>query len=231
MARRSLPTRDSALLGWSLNFTTLINAAPATYGLTPALAAGYSALHDAYARALAAADPAIRSKFSTATKNEARTRLRANARLLLNLIAGTAAVTDAQKIALGFALRGTASPAPRPAEPPSMAVASVSGFTVKIDLYDHATLIRHKPAGVSGASLFSYVGEAPPSDLTQWKFEGLTGRSTMNITFPSTIAPGTKIWFSARWFNNRKQSGPASSPICTNLHGGTVQSPNIAAAA
>src|SRR5438128_1155057 len=105
-----LPDTDDALLGWSVNFKTLITATPTAYGLTAALATAYGALHDTYATALAAADESIRTKASIAAKNTARRNLKIDARLLDLLVQGTAAVTDAQKLALGLNVKAAPSP-------------------------------------------------------------------------------------------------------------------------
>src|SRR5690242_16315864 len=96
-----LPDTDAGLLAWSANFKSLITATPTAFGLTTSLATSYGALHDAYASALAAADPAVRTKGSVAAKNTARTNLKADARLLDRLVQGTASVTAAQKLSLG----------------------------------------------------------------------------------------------------------------------------------
>jgi hypothetical protein len=227
MARRSLPTSDSRLLQWSLNFKTLIGATPAAFGLTPALAASYAALHDAYTTALAASDPTNRSRSTTATKNEARTTLRTNARLLMNMIAGTAGVTESQKVELGFALRGAASAIPAPTAPPSLQILLVTAWTVKLKLRDsQSSANRGKPPGVSGASLFVWFGgnaeQDPPTDLSDWKFQGNTGRTLIDINFPSTLPPGSKVWIAAFWFNGRKQGGPLTTPVGVHLQGGSV---------
>lgn len=223
MAQSFLPDSDAALLAWSLNFKTLIVATPTVYGLTAPLATAYGVLHDAFATALAAADPAIRTRASVATKNTARTALKNNARLLANLVSGTASVTNAQKLALGLTVRAEPSPIPPPATAPSLDVLSVSGWTVKIRLHDAASSsARGKPAGVDGAAVFSYVGATPPADLSGWKFEGNTGRTTLDVAFDTALAPGTRVWLSAFWFNGRKQNGPSSSLVATNLQGGTV---------
>jgi len=74
-----------------------------------------------------------------------------------------------------------------------------------------------------GASIFSFVGPTPPTEISDWKFEGSAGRVTkIDVTFPSTLAAGTKVWLCAFWFNGSKQSGAACDPICTNLPGGRV---------
>ena len=76
--------------------------------------------------------------------------------------------------------------------------------------------------GVYGASLFSFVGTAAPSDIGQWKFEGNTGRTRRVVEFDNTVAAGARVWLTAFWFNGRKQSGPAATPVSTNVQGGGV---------
>ncbi len=223
MARTFLPSSDAALLAWSLNFSTLITATPTAYGLTATLATAYTTLHTAYGSALAACDPAIRTRSAVATKNTARTNLKNNARLLANLVEGTATVTTAQKLALGLTVRATPSVIPVPADQPGLDVISVFGWTVKVRLHDTASgKKRGKPPGVSGASVFSFVGTTPPADIGSWQFEGNTGRTSVDVVFPSTVVPGAKVWLTAFWFNGRKQSGPACSPVGANLPGGSV---------
>jgi len=218
-----LPNTDAGLLAWSLNFKTLITSAPTTYGLTASLATAYGTLHDSYATALAAADPAIRTKTAVANKNSARTALKNNARLLNDLVQGTASVTDGQKLELGLTVRATPTPIPPPSSAPGLDVLSVSGWTVKIKLHDSdSTAKRGRPAGVIGAAVFSFVGAEAPTDIAAWRFEGNTGRTKLDVAFPDTLAPGAKVWLTAFWFNGRKQSGPACAPVSTNLQGGSV---------
>lgn len=218
-----LPDTDSGLLAWSLNFKTLIQAGAVSYGLTVPLATAYGALHDAYADALAAADPAIRTRGSVAAKNTARANLKANARLLDRLVQGTGTVTDQQKRDLGLNVRSAPSPIPPPADAPGLDILSVSGWTVKIKLHDTASSARRgKPPGVTGASIFSFVGAEAPADIGSWQFEGNTGKTSGTVTFPNTLAAGAQVWITAFWFNGRKQSGPACAPVPTNLQGGGV---------
>lgn len=218
-----LPRTDAALLAWSLNFKTMITATPTDYGLTAALATAYGALHDAYAAALqTATDPSTRTKGSVEAKNASRTALKANARLLANLVNGTASVTDAQKLDLGLTVRDlNPTPIPPPSAAPELDVVNVSGRTVKIRLRDAAVPSRRgRPVGVIGASVFSYVGETPPEDISGWKFEGSTGLTSVSVTFPVTVPPGAQVWLTAFWFNPRKQSGPACTPVSTHVQFG-----------
>jgi hypothetical protein len=142
---------------------------------------------------------------------------------LAKLIEGTASVTNAQKFALRLNVRSAPTPVPVPSAAPGLDIVSVSAWTVKIKLHDTSSSAkRGKPPGVTGASLFSFVGATPPSDISSWQFEGNVSRTNVDVTFPNTIAGGTKVWISAFWFNNKKQSGPNSSPVSTNLQGGSV---------
>jgi hypothetical protein len=218
-----LPNKDAALLAWSLNFSTKITATPTAYGLTAAIATAYGTLHTNYATALAACDPNERNKILVATKNTARTALKNQARLLAKLVEGTSTVTDAQKLELGLNVRATPAPIPPPANAPGITVLATIGNTVKLRLFDATDAARRgKPAGVDGASVFSFVGTAAPTDESAWNFEGVTSRTRIDLVFPGTVAPGAKVWFTAFWFNNRKQSGPAATAVGTNIPGGSA---------
>ena len=95
-----------------------------------------------------------------------------------------------------------------------MDVLSVSGHTVHVRLHDaNNPGKRGKPAGCKGAALFSFVGTAAPGDPSLFKFEGNTTRTSFDVIFPDSVAPGTMVWVTAVWFNERTQSGPACSPI------------------
>jgi hypothetical protein len=219
----TFPRTDDGLLAWSLNFKTLITATPITYGLTAAQATAYGTVHTNYATALQACDPAVRNKTSTMAKNDARTALKTAAQQTASIVEGTPTVTDSQKISLGLNVRRPPSPVPAPSSSPGLDVVSTSGWMVQIRLHDTtSTKKRGKPPGVSGASVFSYVGATPPTDIGAWKFEGNTGKTTVDVTFPITLPMGTKVWLTAFWFNGRKESGPACLPVSATIYGGTV---------
>jgi hypothetical protein len=79
---------------------------------------------------------------------------------------------------------------------------------------------------VDGAVIFSYIGARPPApeDSESWRFEGLTSRRQFSIHLPSSTPPGTTVWITARWFNRRKQLGPAAQPSYANIPGWLQQS-------
>ena len=223
MASTNPPRKDDALLAWSANAKTLITATPTAYGLTAAFATQYGGIHDLFATALAACEPGVRTQAAVAAKNTARANLLEQIRLMTNLVNGTATVTDAQKITLGITVRAQPSPQPPPSSWPILTVKSSYGTMVTLGLgSSDPGSKRGRPAGVFGASVFSFVGAEAPSDISEWKFEGNTGRTQLTVTFPSDTAPGTKVFFTAFWFNGSKASGPACAAISTNLPGGSV---------
>ncbi len=77
-----------------------------------------------------------------------------------------------------------------------------------------------KPAGVKGASLFSFVADQAPSDLSAWSFAGDTTENVHDIVVPPQTAAGAKVWLTAFWFNNRMESAPEASPSSTHVPGG-----------
>lgn len=217
-----LPYTDDGLLAWSLNFSTRITATPTAFGLTAALATSYATLHSAYAAALADCDPNTRSKALVSTKNQARANLKANARLLAKLVDGTASVTDAQKLELGLNVRKQPTPIPAPTQVPVLTVEKVSGWTVSVRLKTVQGGTRGRLAGTLGAAVFSYVGVNPPTDISQWTQQGLVGKAMFDVVLSDELAPGTKVWLTAYWFNGRKESGPACPPVATYIQGGGV---------
>jgi hypothetical protein len=217
------PSTDSGLLAWANHFSTTIAAGPPTiYGLTSAQSTSFATTVTAYQTALTACEPTVRNRAATAAKNSAKASLKLAATQLANIIYGQATVSDAQKIALGLTVRAKPTPIPAPAEAPALEVVIVTGRTVKIRLHNSETGKRGRPAGVTGATVFTYIGATPPSDASLWTFQGSTSKTVVDIAFSPTLAPGTEVWVIAYWCNGKLQSGPPCSPVPAYLAGGSV---------
>ena len=220
---KTFPTADTALLAWSLGFSTKLLESPNLFGISEAQAEAYATVHENFASAMAAVVPALRSKTATAEKNSARAALKLAAKQMIDRVNGSPTVTVAQKLSLGISVRVKPTPAPLPVTAPGVNVISVTAWTVNLKLYDTASSgNRGKPTLMSGAVLYSYVGETPPVNIGEWKTEGMSGRTFQSVTFDGSNPPGTKVWFSALWFNARLKIGPSSPPISTHLQGGSV---------
>jgi hypothetical protein len=81
---------------------------------------------------------------------------------------------------------------------------------------------RGRPPGVDGIAIFSHVGEVAPTTNDGWKFEGNATRMKIDVVFPASVAPGSKVWLTAFFFNPRAMSGPAATPVSTYLPGGAA---------
>ena len=216
----TFPTNDPGLLAWSLNFTTKLNLDPVQYGTTLVRAAAYQTVHDDFAAKLALVDPSTRNKVAVIEKNDARNVLKTQAKALASTIDGTLTVTDAMKADLGLTIRSMPTSIPAPAFSPVVDVKDVNGHTVRILVHGPDSLRRALPEGCEGMAVFSHVGEVCPTDPSLFKFEGNTTRCVMDITFPDSVAPGATVWITAMYFNERKQSGPGSTPVSTKIQFG-----------
>ena len=222
MARDFIPHTDADLLAWGDNFSTLISANPTGYSLTAAIATELAGKQAAYASALAAAtNPPTRGGATIHVKDEARTDLVAYCRQLARVIQGSMIVTNAQRYNLGLTVKDqTPSPINPPTEPPVLEVASVTGRMLKLVLREQGSERRGKPAGVAGATLFSYIGATPPASLRDWTNEGMVTRTNFDFEFAPTVAAGSQVWLCACWYSPRAQPGPTCLPISTYLGGG-----------
>ncbi len=221
-----LPLTDAGLLNWSANFNTQLDALtdPTIVGLTSAQATQYASAQSAYDAAYTAAtDPSTRGKATVFAKNEAKKSLVAISREFAMAVTNHPGVTDQQRLDFGLTVRDTEpTPVPPPSTSPTIDVLSVDGWTFNLRLHNGDSTSRAKPEGVKGATVFSYVGDQPPVDVDDWKFEGSQTRTEVTIEFPTTLSPGTKVWITAFWFNPTSQSGPAAMPISRFINYGNM---------
>ena len=207
-----MPKRNADFLEWSRSFSQQINAAPTQFGLTPLQTSEYAALHAAFADAYhTAATPSTRTPPSIEAKRQARRAAERVARLLVRIIQATPTVTNAQKVGLALTVRDRSQMlVARPTESPRLFTKLLHGSTVRITLLGVNTTSRSKPEGVAGAMVFSYVGDVPPGDFSQWD-QMATTNPRLTMTF-NDVVPGAKVWLAAAWFNPRMERGPACAP-------------------
>jgi hypothetical protein len=225
--------KTATIVTGSANFASLISTGFAAYGLTTGQATAFGALNTALQAVYSTAiEPMTRTAPTIAAKNQAIVNMRANAILLAKIIYATPTVTNAQLLGLGLQPRMARTPIPAPGVRPALDIIAVSGRTVSVSIHDSASSnSRGKPAGVSAAWVYSFVGASYPSDPTAWNFEGSSTKAKFDIVFPTSVAGGSQVWLCAAWINNRQQSGPVSMPISTNIAGGGMGSSTMKIAA
>jgi hypothetical protein len=218
------PTKDVDLVPYSLNFGAKITANPGDYQTTAAVATEFETKRLAYANAVAAVQAAreagIRNSQLVATKDTLKASLLQFGRALYAAIQFSPNVTNANKIAAGVHVRKTEpTPSNPPAFAPGMEVTSVNGRLVKARIFDAQDLTsKARPAGTIGAMILSHIGPTPPENVRDWTLEGATGDLTIDVLFPESTEPGTKVWLTSYWFNARKASGPACNPVDTIIN-------------
>lgn len=219
---RYLPTTNEGLLNWSANFDQKISdlADPTVIGLSADEVAQYTAAQKEYADKLAASThPDTRGGSTINAKNIAKKELIRLSRKFAMAMTNYPGVNDEQRYNFGLTVRDTEpTPVPKPDSAPDMKVLKVYGRTLEVRLRDADNPDRRgKPTGVSGAAVFSYVGENQPATEAEWVFEGNMSKTNFEIDFPETVPNGSKVWLTAYWFNTTKQAGPPTTPISTHL--------------
>lgn len=216
MPRNFLPGSDAGLLSWTANFATRVAEHAAAWGVPAARVAGYVALQSGYAEALrAATDPTTRTVVAIRAKDAARQALTAETRRLARTLRGTAAVSEAQRIALGLGARPVRRKrVPRPRVAPALRVAGVEGGRVELRLINRESPERRgRPVDVGGAYLYRFVGAQPPRDEAGWSFCGGTTAVRVVLEVGAELEPGETVWFTARWRNYRDEKSPWAEPV------------------
>ncbi|HEV2295153.1 MAG TPA: hypothetical protein VGR35_14965 [Tepidisphaeraceae bacterium] len=224
MGKSWLPLKNETLRAFCQAFLATASPAPATYGLVAGDITSLSAATLNYSDALAVTDePSTRTRVSVAARDMAKKSLIALMRNLYKKV-NAANLTDDKRQALGLPIVDVEPTSiPRPGMKPTVAVVSRDENRVRVRLFDPADPnSRAKPPGVSGAAVFTFVGEVAPTTEVGWKFEGNTTRTIVDIDFPASVTPGSKVWITAFWFNPRAFSGPAATPVSTYLPGGAA---------
>jgi hypothetical protein len=213
---------DHLLYTGAQNFAAKVAKNPQQYGLSSEQLSEFQAASTSYGTAyLAAIDPETRTKSKVAAKNAAKRSLKSIASDLAKVIDGTPSVTAEMKIDLGLNVRKHPSPNPPPTVRPAITIVGVTGRTVTIKIRQTGESSRRgKPAGVLGASVYTFVGTNYPTDPMGWTFDGTTTKTTHKIVFADNVPNGAQIWVCAAWFNRKTETGPVSIPVTTNIQGG-----------
>lgn len=230
-----IPARDSTLDSWADNFSTLVTASPATYGLTApdavAIANAFATWHAAYLLGGSTGSPPVPinpSTFTTVTvaaKNSAKFAMIVILRTYASQIRINPGVTNADKIALGLNLpNNTPSPIPVPLTFPLLSIVSAGPGTQIIRFADSATpASRAKPFGAVGMQLFRGVGVAAITDVNLTDFYAQLTSQPFQASFLIGDAGKVATYF-ARWITRGRtvgeaaaQLGPWSAPVSQNI--------------
>lgn len=222
MSKDFIPRTDDGLKAFAAPFSAKVTATPVAFGVTAAIATVLATKYSAFSDALALAqDPLTRGGSVIQSKDTKRDDLVSYIRQVARQIQGTMTVTDQQRYDLGLTVKAPPAPVPPPSMSPGILVDDVVGRIVKLRFIDPQNPShRGRPAGVHSTSVFSFVGAEAPADPSAFKFEGTVNGMETQVEFPTSVAPGAKVWFTAFFSNPRSESGLACAPVSTNLQFG-----------
>lgn len=208
-----IPAKDSALANWAANFSSLITASPATYGLTTGDATAIAGVETTWATAYAlVTSPTTKTAATVAGKNVARTNLLATLRPYAQTVALNAGVSSGNKIALGLNPR-TSTPIPitTPTTYPALTIVQALPLQHVIRYRDQlaSPSVKSKPYGVTQIQIYGETSLQPITDPTLLNFLAVNTKSPFAQSWPSGAA-GMKAYYAARWQTRKGLVGPWS---------------------
>ena len=224
MQKLMIPRNDDPLAHWAKNFAVKAAINPTGVGLTASIVEDFGLIVDHYVAALARAnDPDTKGPKATFLKNQVKEAIYDKSRQFAKVVENFPGVSDEVKQSMGLPTgRTPPRPTPVPSEAPLIQCLGSNGTDVVVSLIDaeEGKVRRAKPEGVAGMSIFSAVSETAPVGEAGWTFRFNTTQTRFVLPFDATLAPGTRVWVLAFYYNRRGQSGPAARPVGVNLPGG-----------
>jgi hypothetical protein len=210
-----IPARNANLLAWATNFSALITANPATYGLMASdattIAAQRTALNTAYGLITS---PSTKTAATVSAFNTAKVTALAVFRPYAQTISLNAGVSSANKTALGVNPRtSTPTPITAPTTAPVLTVQSASTAGL-ITRYRDATAspsVKSKPYGVVQIQIYGMASTTAVTDPTTLPLNTTTTKAPLQLSFPGTA--GKTIYIAARWITRKGLVGPWSSIV------------------
>lgn len=208
-----IPPKDADFDTWATNFSALLTASPATYGLVAGdaatVAAAYTPWHTAY---LAANNFSTRGPSTVQTKNTAKVNLLAIVRPYAQLISNNAGVSPTAKVNIGVNPRTTV-PAPivAPTSFPLLALRGGTPLQLTMAYSDSAAPDgKAKPYGALQLQVFAQVSATVITDPAAITFHGAATKSPFVLDFESGDA--NKIaYIAARYVTRTGLVGPWSA--------------------
>jgi hypothetical protein len=204
-----IPRPDAQFNDWQVNFTDYLSANAAALGVGETeikeLLAQRAEWEDTYRQCLSAQAAATSAREA---KDTSRNDWQGTIRSLAQRLQASKTTTDAQRAALGITVPDRIStPAGAPTSRPSARIENRGGLRHTVNFVDENTPTRTaKPAGVMGAEIWVYLGDAPPADSQQMHFLGLDTSTPYEAKFEAADA-GKTAYYRLRWVNRQGEAG------------------------
>lgn len=214
MPRSYVPSKDVDLQSWANNFTTVLTANPANYGLTATDASACAAAYTAFAAALTLArNPATKTAATVAAKDLARNSMLVLIRPYATLISKSIGISNANKLAIGVTVPDpTRTPIVAPTSAPVITPLQGTPLQLKIAIKDENALPKQKakPAGAIAMELRCFVGTVAPVSADATPFKAILTKSPAILVFAAGDG-GKTAYLYGRWMTARGLLGPWSA--------------------
>lgn len=211
-----IPSKNAGFVAWLANFSTLITASPATYGLLAADAVTIAAQNTQVAAGYALITSGSTKTAATVSAfNTERIVALALVRPYAQFVSKNAGVSSANKIALGVN-PNTSVPIPitTPTTAPTLTAQSTStaGTILRFRDSTASPSVKAKPYGVTQLYLYVLPSVTVVTDPTTLNFAGSYTKSPLQLSLGSGDA-GKTVYMAARWATRKGLLGPWSSII------------------
>lgn len=212
MAAPYIPPKDADFDAWAVNFSTLLTADPADYGLLAGDATAVDTVVDAWVIAYAAAiNPTTRTAATVAAKDGARATAEATMRPYAIRIRNNTAVSDALKIGIGVTVPTfPPTPIPAPSVAPTLSLVSAIPLEQTLGYKAVGAIGKAKPFGAIGVELWRSIGTVPAVDPAQCTFNGTYTKSPLRQEFDAGDQGKTVTYF-ARFVTRSGPGGVAQT--------------------
>lgn len=229
MPQPYIPARETDLLTWADNFSSLITATPSTYGLDAAAALTIQTSVNTWDTAYAAAvNPGTRTPVTIAAKNSAKLAMIPIVRTYASQIRLNPGVANSDKIDLGLNLPNN-SPAPKPA-PSTIPVVTIMNatplrHTLKFRDEMSSPTSRAKAPQCIGMELWRGISTVALTNPADALFYGTIVKVPFFSDFDAPDAGKVATYF-GRWVNragspgnNQALTGPWSNAVSMTIVG------------
>lgn len=217
-----IPPKDADLNNWLANFSSLITAGPATYGLVAADATSIAAATASWTAAYnLVTSPATKTATTVQAKNVQRVNVLAIARPYAQTIANNAGVSPSNKIALGLNPRtSTPTPVTAPTTNPILSIVSSPPMQLIARYRDSiaSPSVKSKPYGVLQVQIFAETSLTAITNPAVLPLFTQTTKSPVLLQFDSSKI-GLTAYMAARWVTRTGLVGPWS-PIVSYVISG-----------
>lgn len=215
-----IPTQQAKFTAWLANFSTLITAAPATYGLLSSDAAIISGYNTSWVAAYGpVTSPNTKTAASVAAKNVAFATYLPLIRAYAQSVANNVGVSSAAKIALGLNPKtSTPSPVTAPSSNPVLVVQSASSGSIILRYRDSAAsvAVKAKPYGAIQCRIVGAVLSTPPANASVLPQIAIATKSPFVLNTVG-LGAGSQLYLASYWQTRKGLLSPPSPVIVTTV--------------